>query len=76
MKEEISRTLTTQDPHTPSNIVEFSFKEGCFIPVPPSTQTVVLLDIEGTILHKGSEEAKLQLEGMFTHVTFYPSLVT
>jgi dynein intermediate chain 1 len=63
LKEEIARVLTTQNPQISSNIIEFSFKEGCFIPAPPTTQTVLLLDIEGTILHKDSDEAKFQLEG-------------
>ncbi|KDR09636.1 Dynein intermediate chain 2, ciliary, partial [Zootermopsis nevadensis] len=65
LKEEIERVLTAQNPQTPSNIVEFSFKEGCFIPALPTTQTVLLLDIEGNVLHKDSEEAKFQLGGKF-----------
>ncbi|XP_069669173.1 dynein intermediate chain 2, ciliary [Periplaneta americana] len=64
LKEEIARVLTTNNPQIPSNIVEFSFKEGCFVPVPPTTQTVLLLDIEGTILHRDSEEARNQLQGI------------
>ncbi|XP_033609005.1 dynein intermediate chain 2, ciliary isoform X4 [Cryptotermes secundus] len=63
LKEEITRVLTMQNPQIPSNIVEFSFKEGRFTPVPPVTQTILLLEIEGTILCKDSDEAKFQLEG-------------
>jgi hypothetical protein len=63
-----------QNPQIPSNIVEFSFKEGRFIPVPPATQTILLLEIEGTILSKDSDEAKFQLEGnldcMYIYQTF------
>jgi hypothetical protein len=63
-----------QNPQPPSNVVEFNFKEDRFVPVPPATQTILLLEIEGSILCKDSDEAKLQLEGnldcMYTHQIF------
>jgi dynein intermediate chain 1 len=63
-----------QNPQPPSNVVEFNFKEGRFVPMPPTTQTILLLEIEGSMLCKDSDEAKFQLEGnldcMYAHQIF------
>jgi hypothetical protein len=63
-----------QNPQRSSDVVEFSFKEGHFVSVPPAKQTILLLEIEGTILCKDSDEAKFQLEGnldcTYTYQTF------
>nr|CAD7398889.1 unnamed protein product [Timema poppensis] len=61
LQEEITRVLTTMNPQLPKNIVEFNFKEGAFVSVVQSSHSVVLLDVEGTALHKESEEAKQQV---------------
>ncbi|KAJ9593501.1 hypothetical protein L9F63_014954, partial [Diploptera punctata] len=61
LREEIARVLTSVNPQLPQNIVEYSFKESSFVPVPPVSQMQILQDIEGTILHKESEEGRAQL---------------
>nr|CAD7404017.1 unnamed protein product [Timema cristinae] len=61
LQEEITRVLTTMNPQLPKNIVEFNFKEGAFVSVVQTSHSVVLLDVEGTALHKESEEAKQQV---------------
>nr|CAD7439327.1 unnamed protein product [Timema bartmani] len=61
LQEEITRVLTTMNPQLPKNIVEYNFKEGTFVPVAQTSHAVVLLDVEGTALHKESEEAKQQV---------------
>nr|CAD7430628.1 unnamed protein product [Timema monikensis] len=61
LQEEITRVLTTMNPQLPKNIVEFNFKEGVFVSVVQTSHSVVLLDVEGTALHKESEEAKQQV---------------
>ncbi|XP_063227118.1 dynein intermediate chain 2, ciliary [Bacillus rossius redtenbacheri] len=61
LNEEIQRVLTANNPHLQDNMVQYSFKEGSFVPVVPSTHEIVLLHVEGVCLHKDSEEAKQQL---------------
>ena len=49
------------NPQLPQNTVEYSFKEGSFVVVPPRSQMHILQDYEGTILHKELEEGSAQL---------------
>ena len=54
--------LTTHHSQKPEKLVEYSFKEQAFVAVPLPADSVMLLDIEGTCLHKESPEAIAQLE--------------
>ena len=40
LKEELTRVLTADNPHAPSNIVRYNFKEKCFKPVSPFMREV------------------------------------
>jgi hypothetical protein len=43
------------------DLVEFSFKQRCFVPLPPPSHFLTLLDIESTCLHRETKEAQEQL---------------
>ncbi|XP_049964524.1 dynein intermediate chain 2, ciliary [Schistocerca serialis cubense] len=60
-KEDITRVLTAVTSKVPDNVVQFSFKERSFVPVPPPEPTIFLLSIEGTCLAKDSEDARYQI---------------
>uniref|UniRef100_A0A1B6DX00 Dynein intermediate chain 2, ciliary n=1 Tax=Clastoptera arizonana TaxID=38151 RepID=A0A1B6DX00_9HEMI len=62
LQEEIARVLLTNNPQLPDNLVEYSFKERSFVKVPLPSNIITLLSIEGTCLHKESEEAIKQIE--------------
>jgi len=55
--------LTIHNTRVPDSLVEWSWKLRQFIKLPPPPHLVTLLDITGTILHKDSEEVKVQLAG-------------
>lgn len=61
MKEEVARYLKSVDPQQAKNVVEYSFKEGSFVPVPPPSPTVVLVHLEGSAILKNSAEALAQI---------------
>ncbi|XP_068082083.1 dynein intermediate chain 2, ciliary-like [Anabrus simplex] len=59
--EDVTRVLTATNPQTPQNIVEFNFKDCCFVPVPTVGHIVEVLNIEGTCLLRDSEEGRNQI---------------
>ncbi|XP_076382491.1 dynein intermediate chain 2, ciliary [Megalopta genalis] len=63
MQEEIARVLTIHNTRVPDALVEWSWKLKEFVKLPPPPHLVTILNVQGTILHKDSEEAKIQLAG-------------
>lgn len=63
LQEEFVRVLTVHNTRIPDSLVEWSWKLREFTRLPPPPHLVTLLDVTGTILHKDSEEAKVQLIG-------------
>lgn len=61
LNEEIPKVLTTENTNIVKNLVIYSFKDGCFVNVPPPGNTVTLFQFEGTALHIDSAEAKKQM---------------
>eukprot|EP01136_Pigoraptor_vietnamica_P011058 Opistho-1_new@49440 len=61
LKEDFTRILSANNPHAPQNIVRFSHKEQVYKLAPAIDQTAVHFELEGYMLHKGSDEAKRQL---------------
>lgn len=61
LNEEIPKVLTTSYSNVVKNLVVYSFKDGCFVNVPPPGTTITLFEVEGTALHIDSEEAKAQM---------------
>lgn len=49
MKEEVTRTLTTINPQAPTNLVEYSYEKGAFVPIELSSSTVVLIHLESSV---------------------------
>lgn len=47
----------------PDALVEWSWKQKEFIRLPNPPHLVTMLNVPGTILHKESEEARIQLSG-------------
>ena len=60
--EEVMIQLTAVDPQAPKNKVIFDHVTGSFITIKLVDQMIDHLDIESTILHKDSEEAKHQMQ--------------
>ncbi|XP_076240760.1 dynein intermediate chain 2, ciliary [Calliopsis andreniformis] len=63
LQEEIARVLSTHNTRIPDSLVQWSWKLKEFIRLPPPPHLVTLLNVQGAILHKDSEEAKIQLAG-------------
>ncbi|XP_043249584.1 dynein intermediate chain 2, ciliary [Colletes gigas] len=63
LQEEFARVLTIHNTRVPDSLVEWSWKLKEFIKLPPPPHLVTLLSVPGIILHKDSEEAKIQLAG-------------
>ncbi|XP_025990622.1 dynein intermediate chain 2, ciliary isoform X3 [Solenopsis invicta] len=63
LQEEFARVLTIHNTRVPDSLVEWSWKLREFIRLPPPPHLVTLLSITGTVLHKDSEEAKVQMAG-------------
>ncbi|XP_032675983.1 dynein intermediate chain 2, ciliary-like [Odontomachus brunneus] len=63
LQEEFARVLTVHNTRIPDSLVEWSWKLREFVRLPSPPHLVTLLNVAGTILHKDSEEAKLQLTG-------------
>uniref|UniRef100_A0A3Q3EW26 Dynein axonemal intermediate chain 1 n=1 Tax=Labrus bergylta TaxID=56723 RepID=A0A3Q3EW26_9LABR len=63
LKEEITRTLTTNNPHAPQNIVRYSFKECSYKPVLVMDQMAVHFEMEGNLVYRDLDEAR-RLEGL------------
>ncbi|KAG7493274.1 dynein intermediate chain 1, axonemal [Solea senegalensis] len=57
LQEEITRILTTNNPHAPQNIVRYSFKDRsyktCIV-----DQMAVLFEMEGSLVHEDSDEGR------------------
>ncbi|CAK9798086.1 Dynein intermediate chain 2, ciliary [Anthophora plagiata] len=63
LQEEFARVLTIHNTRVPDSLVEWSWKVKEFIILPPPPNLITLLSVPGLILHKDSEEAKIQLAG-------------
>lgn len=61
LKEEFTRILTANNPHAPSNIVRFSYKDKTFKQLSSVDQLAIHFSMDGNMLHKESDEAKRQL---------------
>ena len=58
--------LTADNPHAPTNVVRYSFKENSFKPVSAIDQLAIHFAMDSNLLHKESDEAVRQqakLEG-------------
>merc|ERR1711973_422335 len=60
LKEEFTRILTANNPHAPSNIVRYSFKEKTFKQTSSVDQLAIHFALDGNMLHKDSDEARRQ----------------
>lgn len=49
------------NPQAPKDVVEYSFKHGGFVPVPPAPSTVTIVHLEGYAILKESPEAQEQI---------------
>ncbi|KYM96979.1 Dynein intermediate chain 2, ciliary [Cyphomyrmex costatus] len=63
LQEEFAKVLTIHNTRVPDSLVEWSWKLRQFVRLPPPPHLVTLLNVTGTVLHKDSEEAKVQLAG-------------
>ncbi|XP_076162193.1 dynein intermediate chain 2, ciliary isoform X2 [Ptiloglossa arizonensis] len=63
LQEEIARILTIHNTRVPDSLVEWSWKLKEFIKLPPPPNLITILSVPGIILHKESDEAKVQLTG-------------
>ncbi|CAK9815927.1 Dynein intermediate chain 2, ciliary [Anthophora quadrimaculata] len=63
LQEEFARVLTVHNTRVPDSLVEWSWKMREFIILPPPPNLITFLSVPGLILHKDSEEAKIQLAG-------------
>eukprot|EP00794_Sanderia_malayensis_P009932 gene9931-10952_t len=61
LKEEFTRILTANNPHAPSNIVRYNFKELTYKQIPGVDQLAVHFSLDGNLLHKESDEARRQV---------------
>ena len=59
---EVSIHLDTKDPQAPKNKIIFSHATGSYIKIKLVDQMIDHMDIESTILHKDSDEAKRQIK--------------
>ncbi|XP_076686586.1 dynein intermediate chain 2, ciliary [Andrena cerasifolii] len=63
LQEEFARVLTIHNTRVPDSLVEWSWKLKEFIKLPPPPHLVTIISVPGAILHKDSDEAKIQLAG-------------
>lgn len=63
LQEEFARVLTVHNTRVPDSLVEWSWKWREFVRLPSPPHLMTLLNVTGTIMHKDSEEAKVQLAG-------------
>jgi len=61
LKEEFTRILTANNPHAPSNIVRYNFKEQQYKQITSVDQLAVHFSLDGNLLHIESEEARRQI---------------
>ncbi|XP_069476179.1 dynein axonemal intermediate chain 1 [Ambystoma mexicanum] len=60
LKQEVTRILTAHNPHAPHNIVRYSFRERAYRPLSTVDQLAVHFSLEGSLLHRDSDEARRQ----------------
>eukprot|EP00731_Ephydatia_muelleri_P003905 Em0002g81a len=61
LKEEITRVLNADNPHAPSNIVRFNFKERVFKQISSIDHLAFHFTLDSNLLHNESDEGKKQL---------------
>ncbi|KAG5883705.1 hypothetical protein JTB14_007424 [Gonioctena quinquepunctata] len=61
LKEIIAKQLTSANLQIPKDLVEFDYAQGAFVPLPLPGNLVVVYEYQGTVLHKDSEEARMQM---------------
>uniref|UniRef100_A0AAY4AF82 Dynein, axonemal, intermediate chain 1, paralog 2 n=1 Tax=Denticeps clupeoides TaxID=299321 RepID=A0AAY4AF82_9TELE len=75
LNEEITRILTSNNPHAPQNIVRYTYKERTYKPMSTVDQLAVHCVLEGNLIHKDSDEARSQraqqglIKGQYTMQT-------
>lgn len=53
--------MTSGNSQIPDSLVEFSYAQKTFVPLPPPDNLVMVYEAQGTVLHKDSEEAYQQM---------------
>ncbi|VEN52191.1 unnamed protein product, partial [Callosobruchus maculatus] len=61
LKETIGKQLVATNNRLPDSLIEFSYAQGTFIPLPSPGNMVVSFESQGTLLHKESQEAYQQM---------------
>eukprot|EP00753_Platysulcus_tardus_P002773 PLAT11886.1.p2 GENE.PLAT11886.1~~PLAT11886.1.p2 ORF type:complete len:677 (+),score=331.33 PLAT11886.1:185-2032(+) len=61
--EDVTRVLTADDPNVPRNITKYSYRDRMYKPEPPgpSDHLAIHFSMDGCVLHRSSEEGRLQL---------------
>ncbi|MEW5317945.1 MAG: hypothetical protein WDW38_009202 [Sanguina aurantia] len=62
LNEEVAKMLTANNPEASKNVARFNMKEKCYKFEPMVDQTIVIYATDGWLLHKGSDEAKKQVD--------------
>ncbi|NWV44408.1 DNAI1 protein, partial [Grantiella picta] len=60
LKQELTRTLSTDNPRLPQTIVRYSFTEQAYKIVDDMDQTAIHLTLNGFLIHKDSDEGRRQ----------------
>ncbi|EDV26891.1 uncharacterized protein TRIADDRAFT_22484, partial [Trichoplax adhaerens] len=60
LKEEFTRILTANNPHAPSNIVRYNYKDRSYKQISSVDQLAIHFALDGNLLHKDSDEARRQ----------------
>ncbi|NXC05865.1 DNAI1 protein, partial [Orthonyx spaldingii] len=60
LKKEVTRTLTTNNPCIPQDIVRYNFKEQAYKLVDDMDQTAIHFTLNGNLVHKDSDEGRRQ----------------
>lgn len=62
LKEEVTRVLTANDPNVPTNITKYNYKDRMYKvdPPGPGDHLAIHFSMDGSMLHKESDEAKAQ----------------
>merc|ERR1712106_451583 len=60
--EDVVISLCSKDPQACKGVVRFDYTNGEFVPVRLTEWMIDHLEIESTVLHKESEEAKIQMQ--------------
>ena len=62
LDEDVIITLTAKDPQAPKNLIRYNGIKREFVTIKLAEKMIDHLNIESSILHKNTEEAKRQLE--------------